>query len=199
MLFISHRVNSVDKLKATPRKFGIEVDIRSCCDRLIVNHDPFKPGVEFDAWVRHFQHKLLLLNVKEEGLELRLEKKLSENHITDYFFLDQSFPFLIKFSKFLKGRSAVRFSEYESLETVLNLSGKVNWVWVDCFSRFPLSEADTKLLKEKKFKICLVSPELHGRKDCEEIKKIANQLNKMDCEIDAICTKQADFWSDVLC
>ena len=114
--------------------------------------------------------------------------------ITDYFFLDQSFPFLVKWSKAGEHRCAVRVSEFESIETALTLTGKVDWVWVDCFTRFPLSEHDAKRLKDAGFKLCLVSPELQGRDANVEIPNLASLLKERNIVADAVCTKRPDLW-----
>ena len=42
MLIIQHRRNSIKLLKNTDIRFGVEIDIRSWKDKLIINHDPFK-------------------------------------------------------------------------------------------------------------------------------------------------------------
>jgi hypothetical protein len=83
--------------------------------------------------------------------------------IENYFFLDQSFPFLVKYSRIGVRRCAVRVSEFESINTALTLAGKVDWVWVDCFTQFTLTHDNAKTLQEAGFKLCLVSPELQGR------------------------------------
>ena len=41
MRLIKHRRNTIEQLKETPTKYGIEVDIRSFGEKLIINHDPF--------------------------------------------------------------------------------------------------------------------------------------------------------------
>ena len=58
---------------------------------------------------------------------------------------------------------ALRFSELEGLDTISSMSKKVNWVWVDCFSKSPITKESYNLLKENKFKICLISPELKSQ------------------------------------
>ena len=63
----------------------------------------------------------LILNVKEEGLETSIIKYLNKYRIENYFFLDQSIPFLIKHSKLCNKQSAARVSEYESIESALRL------------------------------------------------------------------------------
>ena len=57
---------------ATNTKYGVEVDIRSKGNDLLIHHDPFVQGESFEAWIEKYQHGTLILNVKEEGLEKRL-------------------------------------------------------------------------------------------------------------------------------
>lgn len=194
MKLISHRRNTVSDLLATDSKYGIEVDIRSEGDRLIIHHDPCAAGESFDEWIDAYRHGTLILNVKEEGLEARLIALMQSKGITDYFFLDQSFPFLVKWSRAGEHRCAVRVSEFESIETALTLAGKVDWVWVDCFTRFPLSEQDALRLKEAGFKFCLVSPELQGRDANVEIPQFVSLLKERNIVADAACTKRPDLW-----
>ncbi len=198
MKLIAHRRNTIEELKATPIEYGIEVDIRSNDLKLIIHHDPLASGEDFEEWLKHYCHSTLILNVKEEGLEARLIELMKQHHITDYFFLDQSFPFLIKWSKLGERHCAVRVSEFESIETALNLAGKIDWVWVDCFTHFPLTASDVKRLQEAGFKLCLVSPELQGRPAETEIPLLANLLRQRLIKPEAICTKQPELWKKCL-
>ena len=129
---ILHRVNTKDALLKAPKELGVEVDIRTRGNQLIMHHDPFQDGEDFENWLEAYQHGILILNVKEEGLEERLIKIMQSKGIKDYFFLDQSFPFLVKWAKAGERRCAVRVSEFESIESALTLAGKVDWVWLDC-------------------------------------------------------------------
>lgn len=82
---------------------------------------------------------------------------------------------------------ALRFSEFEGIDTIIAMSGKVEWVWVDCFTKLPINTNSFLKLKENGFKLCLVSPELQGQDDKIEIYKIF--LNENLIIFDAICTK----------
>ena len=194
MQIIAHRKNTIAELSQTPSQFGIEVDIRSWGEGLTIHHDPFVQGEDFTEWLKHYQHQLLILNVKEEGLEARLIELMKEHGIENYFFLDQSFPFLVKWAKLGEKRLAVRVSEYESIATALSLKDKVNWIWVDCFTRFPLNKNTAKQLKESNFKLCLVSPELQGRNAESEIPALQKLLKAENITPDAVCTKRPDLW-----
>lgn len=194
MQLISHRRNTLEELAATPATYGIEVDIRSYGQKLVVHHEPFVEGVLLEEWLAAYSHGVLILNVKEEGLETRLIQLMERFEIVDFFFLDQSFPFLVKYSKLGERRCAVRVSEFESIQTALTLAGKVDWVWVDCFSNFPLGNDDATLLKEAGFKLCLVSPELQGRDAELEIPQLVELLKERNICADAVCTKRPDVW-----
>jgi len=190
-----HRRNAINELRASPVQYGVEVDIRSLGNDLIIHHDPFTTGESFSDWLEYYQHGTLILNVKEEGLEDRLLELMAKKGISDFFFLDQSFPFLIRTSNQGESRCAVRVSEFEGLDTALSLSGKVDWVWVDCFTNFPLSQDDGQRLQAAGFKLCLVSPELQGRDADTKIPAMRALLEERSISPDAVCTKRADLWS----
>lgn len=194
MQLIAHRINTAAQLRQTPKEYGVEVDIRSHGKDLIIHHDPFETGELFDDWLADFDHATLILNVKEEGLEPRLMERMADIGCADYFFLDQSFPFLVRYAEAAAGRSAVRFSEYESLATVLGLAGKVNWVWVDCFTHLPLGAHEANQLKENGFRLCLVSPELQQRPAEPGIAQMRALLDEQGINVDAVCTKRPDLW-----
>lgn len=194
MKIIAHRRNTLAELQDTPGQYGVEVDIRSFGDRLIIHHDPFVEGNSFDEWIAAYRHGTLILNVKEEGLEARLIEIMRSRGISDYFFLDQSFPFLVKWARAGERRCAVRVSEFETIDTAMTLAGKVDWVWVDCFTRFPLTYTDSERLHDAAFKLCLVSPELQGRDAVTEIPALARLLIERGIHADAVCTKRPDLW-----
>lgn len=194
MILVSHRRNTIEQLRETPVELGIEVDIRSKGQQLIIHHDPFVDGVDFEEWIKDYRHRLLILNTKEEGLEYRLLSTMAAHSIVNFFFLDQSFPFLIKTARTGENRCAVRLSEFETIETVMSLAGLVRWVWVDCFTRFPLQGAQAIQLKNSGFALCLVSPELQGRTDPEEIAAMRALLNREGIVPDAVCTKTPALW-----
>ena len=66
MIFIAHRRNTLEELNTTPVEYGIEVDIRSRGENLIIHHDALVPGGDFLEWIAAYRHGTLILNVKEE-------------------------------------------------------------------------------------------------------------------------------------
>lgn len=195
MILVRHRRNTLDELRATDPSLGIEVDIRSHGSRLIIHHDAFVDGEDFERWLDGYRHRLLILNVKEEGLEDRLIALMRERGIEDWFFLDQSFPFLVKTARRGEPRCAVRVSEFEAIDTAMTLAGKVRWIWVDCFTRFPLDGSQAAALQAAGFSLCLVSPELQGRDAATEIPALRELLAREGIVPEAVCTKEPALWS----
>jgi hypothetical protein len=186
-------VNTVKKLSTIPQEFGVEIDLRSQKNKIYLHHDPYKNGELFSKWVKSYNHKLIVLNVKEEGLETKIIKILKKANIKNYFFHDQSFSTLIKTSKFTK--VSVRTSEYEKLSSTKTLFKKIKWIWVDHFTKFSLGKNLYKELKKNKIKICIVSPELiNNKKIIKKIKFIKRSINKNNFIINAVCTKNINLW-----
>lgn len=188
--YIAHRINTLEGLSEIPTEFGVEIDLRDRGERLILQHDPFIDGEDAEPYFANYRHGTLILNVKSERIELRILELMEKYKIENYFFLDSSFPMIIQLIKRGEIRSAVRFSEYESIDTVMKLEGLVEWIWVDCFTYLPISADLYKLLKNCGFKLCLVSPELQGRP--EDITVYRDRLKSDGIVFDAICTKFAN-------
>lgn len=193
MLVVHHRRNSLKLLRQTPSEWGIEVDVRSYAGQLVVHHDPFVNSVNFESWLACYRHSLLILNTKEEGLEPCLLDLMHKYNINNFFFLDLSFPFLVKTARSGESRCAVRVSEYESIDTALTLAGMVQWIWVDVFTRFPLDRDSYSRLRKSGFKLCLVSPELHGH-PLQKLSDLQSQLLNLDISMDAVCTSHPELW-----
>lgn len=193
MLIIHHRINDLAKLANVPATAGVEVDLHAYGDRLIVHHDPYKEGVDFDEWLAAFSHAFVIFNIKEEGIEREVRDRSVAAGIERFFMLDLSFPALIKMAKSGERRLAVRVSEYEPVQQALRLAEMVEWVWLDVFFGFPINRADVDALKKSGLKLCLVSPELHGR-DVAEIAEMQARITQDGLDIDAVCTKQPNLW-----
>lgn len=192
MIIIKHRVNKIKNLKQTPDKYGVEIDLRSKNGNIYLSHDPFKKGVKFINWLKYFNHKLIVLNVKEEGLEQKILDLLKINRLNNFFFHDQSFSTLLNQMK--KTKVSIRFSEYESLKKKNYLFKKIKWLWLDNFSKIDMNKKFYYFLKKKKVNICLVSPELINIKRKNEIKLIFKKLLNKKIMPDAVCTKYPIVW-----
>ena len=186
-MFVSHRINTVAELIATPHELGIEVDLRDVGDQIVLAHDPFVGGELFADFLRAYRHAFIILNVKSERVEFRVLELLRQHGVEDYFFLDCSFPMVITLARQGETRIALRYSEYESLESIRLMQDRISWVWVDCFSRMPLSRADFDEIKRMGLKVCLVSPELQGQAD--KIDEHISDLRSRNIQPDMVCSK----------
>lgn len=187
MKYIAHRINTRQQLLTVPVEYGVEIDLRDRADRLILQHDPFRDGEDFEDYLLGYHHGTMILNIKSERIEESCLELLKKYNIVDYFFLDSSFPMIQKLTAGGEKKVALRFSELEGLDTILNMAGLASWVWVDCFSKLPINPEINIQLKKAGFSLCLVSPELQGRP--EDIPVYREKLHDMNIEFDAICTK----------
>jgi len=188
MIIIKHKVNTVEELKGTSPELGIEIDIRPFGKRLVLHHDPFVRGEELKEFLKHYNHRFAIFNIKSEGIEKEVMRLAEQFGIEDYFLLDVSFPFMIKYINQGISKLAVRYSEYESAETCLNLKGKVDWVFVDNLTHLPLDCPGFQELK-KHFKVCIVSPELLKRDEIPQTRELLKRF-----PVDAVLTDDVGAW-----
>lgn len=199
--FILHRVNTIEQARNQSDGCGAEIDIRLDNRELVVAHDPFQEGCRFSQWLDEFAGTFLVINVKEMGLEESIIDVISKKQpLLDYFFLDQSTPYLL--SSIEKGyKCAARVSEYETAESAILL--KTQWLWVDSFTGNWDHIVSIRSLQDElgaKKKLCVVSPELQGRSihDTREIEACIAKFDELGLKIDAVCTKSLDIWKQVL-
>ena len=137
--------------------FGIETDIRSKDNSLIISHDPIHSKSPLEIKNVNLQDIPMALNVKEDGLIPQYERFFQQYPHPYTFLFDGSIPEMFKF----KQRSlphALRLSEYEE-----ELPWETHFIWVDSFySDWWIKSQYISKLIEKHF-LVFVSPELHGR------------------------------------
>jgi hypothetical protein len=92
MEIVIHRVNQRHRLREIPTRFGAEIDLRAEGSRLVLNHDPFRGGEDFGAWLEDYRHGLLVLNIKEAGIEAEAIRLVEARGIRRFFLLDVEFP-----------------------------------------------------------------------------------------------------------
>ena len=185
VLFICHRINNSDMLKNVQNDQGIELDLRDKDDRIVLSHDPFNDGEDFEDLQKRYDKQLIILNIKSERIEYRVLELLIKYDIKDFFFLDSSFPMIYQLNQIGEKNIAIRFSELESIESVEKVKDMVKWVWVDCFNEFPLDKKSYNIIKNLGLKICLVSPELQGH-SIEKINIFKQIIKDNGFTIDAI-------------
>ena len=199
MEFIAHRINKLEELEKLSKKYGVEIDLRDNVDgKIYINHDPFILGEDFEEYLKKYNHGTMILNVKSERIELKILELLKKYNIENYFFLDSSFPMIKLLSDRGEKNIALRYSEYEGLDTLEKMQGKVDWIWVDCFTKLPINNKIYRKIKSMGYKLCLVSPELQGQP--EKLELYAKQIKDEKIEFDAICTKEynVEKWKKLL-
>lgn len=195
MEYIAHRINTIENLKNVPIQYGVELDIRDNLNgNIYLQHDPFISGENFEDFLQEYHHGTMIINVKSERVEHRAIELLRQYGVNKYFFLDSSFPMIKLLTDQGENKIALRYSEYEGIDTLLNMSGMVKWIWVDCFTKMPLTRDAYLKMKECGYKICLVSPDIVGRE--KEIEVYQEILRHEKIEIDAVCSKlyNIDMW-----
>lgn len=172
MKYVAHRINTLAGLASLSRDIGAEIDIRADGSRLYLNHDPFAPGESLVDFLDQYRHGLLVLNMKEAGLESETLRLVRERSIPEYFLLDVELPFLSRAKRQGERAVAVRFSEDEPIELAERFRKSVDWIWVDTISALPMTLADLPTLND--FRSCLVCPSRWGRP--HDIDPYARQL-----------------------
>jgi len=200
MKFFAHRINTIDELNNIDNIYGIELDLRDKDNDIIIQHDPFiNNGILFEEYIKYIDNRDMILNIKSERIEEKILKILNNNNYKgSYFFLDSSFPMIYNLSNKGEQNIALRYSEYEGIDTLVKMKNKVKWIWVDVFTTLPLSYEICKKIKDMNYNICLVSPELQGRED--DIEKYAKIIKQDNLIIDAICCKiyNIEKWKSLL-
>jgi hypothetical protein len=195
MIIIKHRINTITELSLIDLNYGVEIDLRSQNLEIIMSHDPYTSNsLLFSEWIQSYRHSMLVLNIKEEGIEQQVFEIINKANIENFFCLDQSFPFIVKTLGGGENRTALRVSDYESVNTLEKTAQiskfKPNWVWIDSFTGNWEHLADVKKIKSMGYKVCIASPELHKRNlelELESISRLADVS-----QIDAVCTKYPD-------
>ena len=95
-------------------------------------------------------------------------------------------PYICMNNKTTNKNLSLRYSEYESIETIKKFINNVGWVWIDTFNYLPINKKANKILK--KFKSCLVCPERWSRPN--DIIKYYDKMKKQNFFPNSIMTSQ---------
>lgn len=144
--------------------FGVETDVRDCCGRLVISHDPpdgYEAGLEdfLSAYVKSGSSSMLAINVKSDGIQQLLAAALTKWNIGRYFVFDMSYPELTRY----RASGMNYFTRISDEEPEVVGLAHAKGVWVDGFSKdWENFAALEKLIGAGAF-LALVSPELHKR------------------------------------
>lgn len=162
----NHKVpNSLQSIKKSlNHDFGVEFDIRDYREELVVSHDLPNNSTNKLEEIFYYYCSIdsdlpLALNIKANGLQTILSKLIRKYKIINYFIFDASVPDMLVYLN--EGFNVfTRQSEYETQPCFYKES---MGVWLDEFDIHWINyKILDKHLSENK-KVCIVSPELHGR------------------------------------
>jgi hypothetical protein len=198
MKIISHRgywkskeeQNSIVSFKrALKFGFGIETDLRDSCGKIVISHDlPMGSLLTLDNFLEFYLLEtqyleckpFLALNIKSDGLQKELKTSIEKFKIKNYFVFDMSIPDTLGYAS-IGMPFFTRRSEYEQSTDVFESE---DGVWVDQFDTNWADAGTINSIKSVTDKICIVSPELHGRdylKYWKAIKEVRDNENIMIC------------------
>ena len=99
VLYINHRINKAEELDNINFNYGVELDLRDKNKEIILAHDPFEEGENFEDYLKKYHERklnknLMILNIKSERIEYKVLELIKKYNIENYFFLDSSFPMI---------------------------------------------------------------------------------------------------------
>lgn len=147
--------------RAFDQNLGIETDVRQYNNHLIISHDPvcdlkLTLKIALSNWNGS---QLLALNVKEDGLAISIKELMAAYSQENWFVFDMSIPDTR--DQLQAGNPIyVRMSEFEREPAWLN---HAKGVWLDNFESIWFGIDTLLAILEQNKKVCIVSPELHGR------------------------------------
>lgn len=147
--------------RALEAGFGLETDIRDAGGRLCVSHDPpTGPAPSLSGLLESYDGRELPLaiNVKADGLAPLLSQAFAGRDIP-WFAFDMSGPETLKYLR----AGLPYYTRHSDIEREPILYRDAAGVWLDAFHGrwFDPSVVEDHLRAGKK--VCIVSPELHGR------------------------------------
>lgn len=165
MRIIVHRTNTAAAFRrALAGGFGAELDVRDARGALVVSHDmPAAGAPRLEAFLKLYAaagaRAALAVNVKSCGLQEPLRRLLRRYGIADYFVFDMAVPDGLEYAR-LGLRLYTRRSEHEPAPAFCR---EAAGVWYDEFRAGRLGFAGVAAYLRAGKRVCVVSPELHGR------------------------------------
>ncbi len=169
--------------RAFTLSFGTETDIRDYQGKLVISHDiANEKCLELSSFFeiyKEYGDLPLALNIKADGLQIKLQELLSKYEIKNYFVFDMSIPEEIVYIRD-NFNIFTRESEYESTPLFYE---QAKGVWLDEFENHWINESTIQKHLAHNKKICIVSPDLHKREYIpvwHDYKKIITNINSSD-------------------
>lgn len=175
--------------KAFVNGLGIETDLRDYNGKLVISHDvanDTSPLAEemFKMYRDLGLNVQLALNVKADGIQKMLGELLEHYQIKNYFLFDMSVPELVVND----ARGLYYYTRNSDIESECVMYQRASGVWVDYFydDLWLNEQVLAKHINQKK-KVCIVSPELHG-KDYKQLWKLLKDTGLYENELVTLCS-----------
>jgi glycerophosphoryl diester phosphodiesterase len=142
--------------------FGTETDVRDRLGELVISHDMPRGGESsFDDFLSRLRGRDLPLavNIKADGLARPVREALLRHGVRDWFVFDMSVPDMREHLR-LGNPVFARVSEVERHPPWLE---RCAGIWLDAFEGEWFTAQDVEALLQGGRRVCVVSPELHGR------------------------------------
>lgn len=145
--------------------FGTETDVRDFNGELVISHDiadseAMSFGRFLEIYLEYDKNLYLALNIKSDGLQLKLKELLQKYQVKNYFVFDMSVPDALGYLRSGAGNVFTRQSEYEKDPSFYE---KATGVWLDSFEGDWFSDETIERHLSNGKMVCVVSPELHRR------------------------------------
>ena len=152
-------------LRALKGGHGIETDIRDALGRLVISHDMpcggEMPFADFLALCQAFpSSRPIALNIKADGMQRAIKAEMDKSALSGYFVFDMSIPDTLGYLR-VGTPTFIRRSEYEPAPA---FAERAEGVWLDAFETDWYSAETIRSILTRRKRVCIVSPELHGRK-----------------------------------
>ena len=142
--------------------FGTETDVRDLGGQLVISHDmPTGTEMSLDALLTIMggRNLPLAINIKADGMAAAVKEKFERAGHTNWFVFDMAVPDMRSYLQ--QGVATyTRLSEVEPSPAWINQAAGI---WLDGFEGEWYSNAEIEALLAQGLKVCVVSPELHGR------------------------------------
>ncbi|WP_132706018.1 phosphodiesterase [Pseudomonas aeruginosa] len=142
--------------------FGTETDVRDLGGQLVISHDmPTGTEMSLDAllMIMGGRNLPLAINIKADGLAAAVKEKFERAGHTNWFVFDMAVPDMRSYLQ--QGVATyTRLSEVEPSPAWINQAAGI---WLDGFEGEWYSNSEIEALLAQGLKVCVVSPELHGR------------------------------------
>ena len=151
-IYIAHRQNKLKNLKSLldDDVRGVEIDLRSNGNKIIISHDPFLNGLDFEKNIKKLKNFFLIIDVKSTGFSEKVLKILNKEKIK-FLFLnligsEQNYLIKKKYSKNL----FLRFSSIEKPDLSIKDFKRIKWIWFDFFNGKYITIKDYNYIKKIK-------------------------------------------------